>query len=145
MFSWIGQELENSCEDGAMPDEPSFVDVVNPTPEEIRAWAYSGAFEPMQDWDLIIADVDNLELLLELVGDPVCSAREYLLGSLYCMVGHSDRTDPRLLRTAEAAQESSDGWISTWGRRVCQVTEHPSDFNRADWCGLDGFRSNPGG
>ncbi|MFV8228684.1 hypothetical protein [Mycolicibacterium fortuitum] len=128
-----------------MPDEPSFVDVVNPTLEEIRAWAYSGSFEPMQDWDLIIADVDNLELLLELVGDPACSAREYLLGSLYCLVGHSDRTDPRLLRTAESARASSDAWIATWGRRVCQAAEHPSDFDRTDWCGWDGFRSNPDG
>ncbi|SUA27774.1 Uncharacterised protein [Mycobacterium senegalense] len=145
MFSWIGHELEKPCEDRAMPDEPSFVDVVNPTPEEIRVWAYSGAFEPMQDWDLIIADVDNLELLLELAGDPACSAREYLLGSLYCLVGHSDLTDPRLLRTAESARASSDAWIATWGRRVCQAAEHLSDFDRTDWCGWDGFRSNPDG
>ncbi|MHC9296585.1 hypothetical protein ACRCUN_29325 [Mycobacterium sp. LTG2003] len=34
-----------------MSDEPSFVDVVNPTQEQIRAWAYNGAFEPMQDWN----------------------------------------------------------------------------------------------
>ncbi|UNB98836.1 hypothetical protein H5U98_25575 [Mycolicibacterium boenickei] len=126
-----------------MSDEPSFVDVVNPTPEEIHAWAYSGACEPMQDWDLIVADVDNVELFLELVGDPACPAREYLLGSLYCLVGHSDRTDPRLLRAAEAARTSSDAWIATWGRRACQVAEHPSGFDRADWCGLDGLRSNP--
>ncbi|WP_052238420.1 hypothetical protein [Mycolicibacterium setense] len=128
-----------------MSDEPSFVDVVNPTPEEIRDWAYSGAFEPMQDWDLIIADVDTVELLLELIGDQSCPARKYLLDSLYCMFGHSDRTEPRLLRAAETARVAPDGWIATWGRRACRVAEHPSDFNRADWCGLDGFRSNPDG
>ncbi|MED5812891.1 hypothetical protein VST63_11015 [Mycolicibacterium sp. 050232] len=128
-----------------MPDEPSFVEVVNPTSEEIRAWAYSGASEPMQDWDLILADMDNLELLLELVGDQACPARKYLLDSLYCLVGHSDRTDPRLLSAAEAARTSSDVWIATWGRRVGQVAEHPSDFDRADWCGWDGFRSHPDG
>lgn len=139
------KHVEKPGEDRAMPDEPSFVDVVNPTPEEIRAWAYSGAFEPMQGWDLIIADVDNLELLLELFGDPVCSAREYLLGSLYCLVGHSDRSDPRLLGVADAARTALDPWIATWGRCVCQVAEHPTDFNRADWCGLDGYRLNPDG
>ncbi|MGW4099096.1 hypothetical protein [Mycobacterium sp. NPDC004974] len=128
-----------------MSDEPCFVEVVNPTPEEIRAWAYSGAFEPMQDWDLIIADVDNLDLLLELIGDQACLARKYLLDSLYCLFGHSDRTDPRLLRAAEAARTASDAWIATWGRRVCQVAEHPSDFNRADWCGWDGYCLNPDG
>lgn len=128
-----------------MPDEPSFVDVVNPTPEEICIWAYSGAFVPMQDWDLIIAEVDNLELLLELVGDQACPARKFLLDSLYCLVGHSDPADPRLLSAAEVARTSSDAWIATWGRRVSQVAEHPSDFNRADWCGLDGFRTAPDG
>lgn len=59
-----------------------------------RAWAYSGAFEPMRDWDVVIADVDNVELLLELIGDETCPAREYLLDGLYCLFGHSDRTDP---------------------------------------------------
>lgn len=128
-----------------MPDEPSFVDVVNPTPEEIRDWAYSGAFEPMQDWDLVIADMDNLELLLALIGDQACSARKYLLDSLYCLVGHSDHTDHRLLVAAETARTASDAWIATWGRRVYQIVEHPSDFNRWDWCGQDGYRSNPDG
>ncbi|GAT00347.1 uncharacterized protein RMCFA_0461 [Mycolicibacterium fortuitum subsp. acetamidolyticum] len=134
-----------SCKDGAVSDEPRFVDVVNPTPDEIRAWAYSGAFEPMQDWDLVIADVDNLQLLLELIGDQACPARDYLLGSLYCLFGHSDRTDPRLLSAADAAQTGSDPWIATWGRRVCRVVENPSEFNRADWCDWDGYRLTPNG
>lgn len=128
-----------------MSDEPSFVDVVNPTPAEIRAWASSGAFEPMEDWDLIIADVGNLALLLELAGDQACPARKYFLDSLYCLIGHSDRADPRLLRAAEVARTASDAWIATWGRRVGQVAEHPSGFKRADWCGRDGYRSNPDG
>ncbi len=128
-----------------MFDEPSFGDVVNPTQEEIRAWAYSGAIEPMQDWDLIIADVDNLDLLLKLIGDQACPARRYLLDSLYCLFGHSDRTDPRLLRAAETARAASDTWIASWGRRVCQAAGHPSEFNRADWCGRDGFRLDPDG
>jgi hypothetical protein len=128
-----------------MSDEPSFVDVANPTSAEIRGWAYSGAFEPMQDWDLIIADVANLELLLELAGDQACPARKCVLDSLYCLVGHSDRTDSRLLRAAEAARTASDAWIATWGRRVCRAAEHPSTFERADWCGRDGYRLNPDG
>lgn len=99
----------------------------------------------MQDWDLIIADVGNVELLLELVRDQACPARNYLLDSLYCLVGHSDRTDPRLVRAAEVARTASDPWIATWGRLVCQVVADPAYFNRADWCGLGGYRSNPDG
>ncbi|MCV7115518.1 hypothetical protein [Mycolicibacterium setense] len=92
LASAIGQTPEHSCKDRAVSGEPSFVDVVNPKPGEIRAWAYSGACEQMQDWDLIVADVDNLELLLELVGDQACHARKYLLDSLYCLV--AIRTTP---------------------------------------------------
>ncbi|MBP2454121.1 hypothetical protein [Mycolicibacterium lutetiense] len=128
-----------------MSDGPIFVDVVNPTPAEIRTWAYSGAFEPMQDWDLIVADIDNLELLLELIGDRACPAREYLLDCLYCLVGHSNLSDPRLLSAGEAARASSDAWIATWGRRICHVAKHASDFQRADWCGRGGYRSDPDG
>jgi hypothetical protein len=46
----------------------------------------------MEDWDIIVADLPNLELLLALVGDQACPAREYLLGSLYCLVGHQTAT-----------------------------------------------------
>lgn len=75
------------CEHGRMHDGPRIVDEVNPTRDEIRAWAYSGAVEPMEDSDVIIADLENLDLLLDLVSDPACLSRRYLLGTLYCLVG----------------------------------------------------------
>jgi len=115
-------------------DGPHIVDQLNPTHDEIRAWAHSGALEPMQDWDLVIAEPANLDVLLSLVGDPTCPARRYLLGSLYCLVGHSDHTDPRLQDAARVAASSSDGWVSTWGHQVARVLAHPSEFHRDDWC-----------
>ena len=121
------------------------VDEVNPTLAEIRAWAYSGSVEPMQDWDIIVADLPNLELLLDLVGDQACPARGFLLGSLYCVVGHSDRNDPQLPSAVTAAEASTEVWLRTRGRRVRQVLADPSDFRRDDWCGWQGFRRDPAG
>lgn len=128
-----------------MYDGPRIVDEINPTQDEIRAWAYSRAAEPMEDWDIIIAEPENLELLLDLVGDPACPSRRYLLGSMYCLVGHSDHADPRLMRAASAADASSDAWVSAWGSRTRHVLAHPSDFKRDDWCGWQGFRIDPEG
>jgi hypothetical protein len=126
-----------------MYDGPRIVDEVNPTQDEIRAWADSGADEPVQDWDIVIAEPENLQLLLDLVGDPECPSRRYLQGSMYCLVGHSDHADPRLMSAAVDAEAASDTWVSAWGRRVRHVLTHPSDFKRDDWCGWQGFRVDP--
>ncbi|MGN6334203.1 MAG: hypothetical protein ACTHOD_21525 [Motilibacteraceae bacterium] len=122
-----------------------FADRVNPTHDEIRAWAYRGGWEPMQDWDVIIAELDNLDVLLELVGDPDCPSRDYLVGALYCLAGHSEHSDPVLVAAAVLAERSSDSWVSTWGRRVLEVVDHPERFNRDEWCGWFGLRDRPAG
>ena len=118
-------------------------DEINPTTGEIRAWAYSGAEEPVQDWDIIAFDLDDLTLLLQLVGDVDCPARHYLLGVLYCLVGHSDRDDPRVRAAVAAAEVAENPWLSTWARRVGDVRAHPDSFTRRDWCGWDGLSTRP--
>lgn len=77
-----------------MSEVPRFVDVANPTADELRGWAGDGALEPMEDWDVVIAEPANAGVLVELVAAPRCAARSYLLGSLYCLVSHCDRDDP---------------------------------------------------
>jgi hypothetical protein len=127
----------------SMYNGPPIADEVNPSTEEIRAWAYSGAVEPMEDWDIIIAVPRDLPLLLELVGDGGCPARQYLLGSLYCLVGHSDRSDPRLEDAIRTAEATTEPWLTTWARRFRAVKERPDAFNRQDWCGLPGYATRP--
>ncbi len=39
----------------------------------MRAWAYSDALEPMQDWWIVIVDFDHGSLLVEL--SPIATAR----------------------------------------------------------------------
>jgi hypothetical protein len=93
----------------------------------------------------IIAEPENLAFLLDLVADRGCPSRRYLLGSLYCMVGHSDRSDPRLETGVAAAQQMTDPWLTTWASRVRQVMYQPESFNRADWCGWPGYADRPEG
>ncbi len=126
-------------------DGPPITDVVNPAPDEIWAWAYSGATEPMQDWNVIIAEPDNLPLLVELVADLACPSRRYILRSLYCAVGHGDRTDRRLHDSVVRAQQSDEPWLNTWARRVHDIVEHPESFQRQDWGGCPGYAAAPTG
>jgi hypothetical protein len=120
-----------------------FEDEVNPTDDEIRRWAYSGAPEPMQDFDIIVADPEHLPTLMSLVADPDCLQRAYLLGSLYCLVGHTDLTDPRLTLALVTARASTDSWLRTWATRADAVVADPASRNRDDWCGWGGYRTRP--
>ncbi|MEU7790987.1 hypothetical protein [Amycolatopsis sp. NPDC049159] len=124
--------------------ESDFEDSFHPTDAEIRAWAYSGEDEPMQDWDILLAEPGNLPLLLELAGDPACPARETLLGSLYCVVGH-EQSKEQFRETAEVAARSGNAWLETWARRVREILDHPEAFNRKDWCGFPGYATKPTG
>lgn len=120
-----------------------FEDEVNPTDDEIRRWAYSGAPEPMEDFDIIVADPEHLSALMALVGDPECPQRAYLLGSLYCLVGHTDLTDLRLTLALVTASASPDSWLRTWAMRAGAVVADPASRNRDDWCGWRGYRTRP--
>jgi hypothetical protein len=124
-------------------DGPPIADVANPTPDEIRAWAYRGAVEPMQDWDILIAEPGNLPVLVELVADCECPSRKYILRSLYCLVGHSDRPDFRLRDAVTTAEEATDPWLTTWAHRVRELIDQPARFNRQDWCGFPGYAEQP--
>ena len=120
-----------------------FADPANPTDEEIRQWALADAVPPMEDFDVLVADLEHLPTLLELVGDPSCPARRYLLGSLYCLVGHSDLRDQRILDGVVMAEHADDSWLRTWAARTRQVLEHPETRDGDDWCGWHGFRTVP--
>ncbi len=120
-----------------------FVDVVNPTPEEIRRWAYSSSPEPVEDFDTIVGQPEMLSTLIELVGESACPKRQFLLGSLYCLVGHSPHADERISDAARTASASADPWLRTWALRTTRILDEPGTFTRDDWCDEDGFRMSP--
>ena len=120
-----------------------FDDEVNPTDAEMRRWAYSGAPEPFEDFDIIVADPEHLTTLLDLVADRACPQRRYLLGSLYCLIGHSDLTDRRILTGIEAALTSGDPWLTHWASRARPLLDSPGARVKDDWCGWKGLRAQP--
>lgn len=120
-----------------------FADVVNPTAPEITAWAYSDDPEPMEDFQIIVADPEFAVTLVGLVNDKNCPKRQYLLGSLYCLVGHTPHGDERLHEAVLVAENSDDPWVATWARRSRHVINHSEDFSRDDWCGWNGLRTTP--
>jgi hypothetical protein len=42
------------------------LDSFNPTDDELRDWAQTDAFRPTQDFDLIVAEIERVPLLVEL-------------------------------------------------------------------------------
>lgn len=120
-----------------------FEDDVNPTDEEICRWAYSDAPEPIEDFEIIVADPEHLPTLLDLLADPECPRRDFALASLYCLVGHTDLSDPRLTASLAVARHSPEPWVRTWADRTAAVVTDPSGRDRADWCGWQGYRNRP--
>lgn len=117
--------------------EPSrmFVDVVNPTLEEVRRWAQSGQDEPIEDFEIILAEPANLGFLIELIADQTCPAGDFLLRSLYCAVGHTPRPNPLISAAVVHAERSGEPRLVKWARRVRRVANEPATFSRRDWCG----------
>lgn len=96
-------------------------------------------------WNWPLGRVYVLAFLHPSRGHPFCLSRRYLLGSLYCAVGHSDRSDPRIRETVTTAEQSGQLWLTTWARRVREITEQPEAFHRQDWCGWPGHAAHPAG
>ena len=113
-----------------------FADVVNPTADELRAWAYADTDLPFEDFEMVLDSADVLPAVVECASDTNCPTKTFLLRSLYCSVGHSTMEDrPRLRATADAALASSDAAVRTWGRRSIRVIDGTDTLVRDEWCG----------
>jgi hypothetical protein len=99
----------------------------------------------MEDWDVIIAGPANVPLFITLVADTLCPSRSYILRSLYCTVGHCDRSGPWLDEAVLTAEHANEPWLRTWARRVREIVERLEFFDRKDWCGWPGYADRPSG
>lgn len=116
----------------------TFSDPLDPTESELRRWADADALEPMQDWDLIIWDLDRLlDLYLELARTDACRSRRYFLHLLYGRVGDAVRgarvstVDTGLVRSAASSKDSA---LELFARRAAALIEDPSLFEYRAWC-----------
>ena len=110
----------------------------NPTPEEIRHWAYTPGAMCEQDWDLCIAsDRQYVQLYVDLASDPCCPNRDVFLNVLYMMVGQCFRgssTHPRYVELwSHEYSTHSDPAIRTWAERTAILLANPGRFDYEFW------------
>ena len=118
------------------------IDPWNPTPDEIRAWAYTpGAVEPCQDWDLALSWSLHEKALLETASDDSCPNRRYMLAVLYLVVGDAVRSDlrtrprPVIEGFLDRAGQYDHPDIRLWERRSRELLANPARFDYECWCG----------
>jgi hypothetical protein len=121
-----------------------FANPVDPTPAEMRAWAYypdSVRLETMPvDWDLLVASDRLIATMFELSFDPDCPARRFALHAMYIYAADAIRTGfrahpkRRLRKFLEQAEEQGDDWLTTWAHNVRMLQTRPELFDYHEWC-----------
>ena len=122
-----------------------FVNPVDPTPAELRSWAYHPDSVRMQamppDWDLLVASNDRLAgTLLDCALDTHCPARRFALHCLYIFAADAIRTKfrahsrRRLRKLVEQAEDEGDELLATWAHNTRMLLARPDLFTYHDWC-----------
>jgi hypothetical protein len=121
-----------------------FANPVDPTPAELRAWAYHPSAVPLQnmppDWDLLVSGDHLMPTLFDLAMDRGCPARRFALHCLYIYAADGIRTNfkahpkRRLRRMVEQAEQDGDEVIGIWAHNVRMLLARPDLFDYRDWC-----------
>jgi hypothetical protein len=121
-----------------------FANPVDPTPAELRAWAYHP--EAMQaqnmpaEWDLLVSGDPLVNVLMELALDRACPARRFALHCLYIYAADAIRTKfrahpkRRLRRLVEKAEDEGDELLVLWAHNTRMLLAVPELFDYHDWC-----------
>jgi hypothetical protein len=121
-----------------------FANPVDPTPAELRAWAYHPDERVLwtmpQDWDLLVSGDRLIGTLFELAMDVSCPARRFALHCLYIYAADGIRTEfrahpkRRLRKFVEQAEETGDDPMITWAHNTRMLLARPELFDYRDWC-----------
>jgi hypothetical protein len=139
---------------------PTLSDPTDPTPEDLRLWAYTPDAEypdeMPQDWDLCVISFERAPLLLEFAADAHCPNRHFFLACLYTLAGDCVRSQaggrdiPRLRALLASIPADGDRLVSLWAQRTEYLLAHPEsyDYNRWGWGDFamnesDGFDAAP--
>ena len=131
-----------------------FKDPVNPIEPEIRTWAGAqDTTEPMEDWDLILANDARDDLYLELAARAELPRSRYFLHVLYLIVGDEVRfaerphePSARLQHLIRAADDIASPEIQRWLQRTKNLVAEPESFSYSAWCGGDlAYERQPNG
>jgi hypothetical protein len=129
-----------------------FVNPVDPTPAELREWAYHPDAVPLQnmplDWDLLVSGDHLVGTLFELALDRDCPARRFAVHCLYIYAADGIRTNfrahprRRLRKLVEQAEAEGDEVLATWAHNTRALLARPDLFDYHDWC-EGGLTRNP--
>ena len=121
-----------------------FANPVNPTPAELRGWAYHPdavtLSEMPPDWDLLVTEDRLIGTLYGLAVDPGCPARRFALHCLHIYAADAIRTEfrahpkRRLRKLVEQAETTRDEQLLTWAHNTRVLMANPDIFQYHDWC-----------
>ncbi|MGC9667062.1 hypothetical protein ACNTMW_10970 [Planosporangium sp. 12N6] len=121
-----------------------FANSVDPTPVELRAWAYHPDAALLHtlppDWDLLVSSDRLIGTLFELAGDTSCPSRRFALHCLYIYAADGVRTNfrahprRRLRKFVESAEHGGDEMLVVWAHNVRMLLTRPELFDYHDWC-----------
>lgn len=121
-----------------------FANPVDPSPGEMREWAYQPDSVPLQsmppDWDLLVSGDHLIGTIFDLALDRTCPARRFALHCLYIYAADGIRTNfrahpkRRLRKLVEQAQNEGDDPLATWAHNTKVLLARPHLFDYHDWC-----------
>jgi hypothetical protein len=131
---------------------PGFANPVDPSPAELKAWAYNPDSVPLQtmppDWDLLVSGDRLIMTLFELAMDRSCPARRFALHCLYIYAADGIRTQfrahpkRRLRKLVQQAEAIGDEPMQIWAHNSRVLLAKPDLFEYHDWCEGGLVRSN---
>ncbi|HEX6967583.1 MAG TPA: hypothetical protein VF174_01965 [Micromonosporaceae bacterium] len=120
-----------------------FANPVDPSPTELRAWAYQPDSVPPQsmpaNFDLLVAGDHLITTVFDLAMDPSCPARRFALHCLYIYAGDAITTNfrsqprRRLRKLVKRAEEHGDELMRTWAHNCRVLLTKPHLFDHRDW------------
>ena len=121
-----------------------FVNPVDPTPGELKAWAYHPDVVPLHtmppEWDLLVSGDRLIGTLFEVAMDRACPARRFAVHCLYIYAADGIRTNfrahpkRRLRKFVEQAESEGDEMLAIWAHNTRMLLARPELFDYHDWC-----------
>jgi hypothetical protein len=118
-------------------DDYTVLDIVNPTPDQVRAWGYREDHLFMeQDEDILLYDPIYASTLMDLMADKGCPKQEYVASILHnyatLLLSRRDLTDAHALAALSTAPAQSDApLVASWRNRFLPLYDrliHPRRF-----------------